>query len=119
MASVSVPLLTEHQVAYDSDFAHRVRAAVRRVAREILREASDVPGHPFRIQLATRSLSPQAETDPGYGPAAACAPDVLAAAAAAVGAGATTPTEIQAAIGDDLILQAVRDMWNPLCGWAS
>ncbi|KDN85649.1 hypothetical protein [Kitasatospora cheerisanensis] len=106
------PLLAEHQLGEDAAFAARVQAAVRRVARDVLGEDPTTPGHPMRIQLAVRSLGPQIGGDPGYGPAAAGDPAVRAAASTATG------PDVQAAIGDDLIMDAVRRLWNPLCGWS-
>ncbi|MEV4557209.1 hypothetical protein AB0K51_09440 [Kitasatospora sp. NPDC049285] len=106
-----LPLIAEHRLGGDADFAARVQAAVRRVARDVLGEDPSTPGQPMRIQLAVRSLGPQVGGDPGYGPAAAGDPEIRAAASTATG------TDVQAAIGDDLILDAVRRLWNPLCGW--
>ncbi|MGW4691009.1 hypothetical protein ACWEO1_01315 [Kitasatospora cineracea] len=107
-----LPLLAEHRLGEDPDFAARVQAAVRRVARNVLDEDPSTPGHPMRVQLAVRSLGPQIGGDPGYGPAAAGDPAIRAAASTAA------DTDVQAAIGDDLVLDAVRRLWNPLCGWS-
>ncbi|MFE2346136.1 hypothetical protein [Kitasatospora cineracea] len=105
-------LLAEHSLGEDPAFAARVQVAVRRVARDVLTEDPATPGHPMRIQLAVRSLGPQIGGDPGYGPAAAGDPEIRAAASTDPG------TDVQAAIEDALILDAVRRLWNPLCGWS-
>ncbi|MBZ6253631.1 hypothetical protein KVH27_35360 [Streptomyces olivaceus] len=110
-----VSLIIEHALATDTTFRARVHLAFLHVAKEVATEPADTPGHPLRVSLA-RSLYAPTLTSDGFAPAVATCPDVSAAAAAAY----TTedPAAAQAAVSDDVVLDAVRTLWNSLCGYA-
>ncbi|QFG13265.1 hypothetical protein SEA_GILGAMESH_73 [Streptomyces phage Gilgamesh] len=106
-------LIIEHALAKDETFRARVHLAFLHVAQEVAAEPADTPGHPLRVSLARSLYAPELSSD-GYAPAVATCPAVSAAAAAAYSE--ENPAAAQAAVSDDVVLDAVRSLWNSLCG---
>ncbi|MER7759481.1 hypothetical protein [Streptomyces sp. NPDC097619] len=114
MTTRSLPLFLENELTHDPVFIARVRAAVTRIAREVLSEPADTPGHPLRTGLARSVLNPADSTTPGLAPSIAADPNISAAAAAAplpIDGGAA-----EARITDEQILDAVRQAWDLTAG---
>ncbi|MEU6755974.1 hypothetical protein [Streptomyces sp. NPDC046685] len=107
-------LLNEHELMRNTTFTARVRAAVCRVARDVLVEDPTTPGNPLRVSLARQVLNPGGWTTPGLTPVIATDAEISAAAAGSP----DTPDSAQAAITDELILDAVRRAWNLTAGVA-
>ncbi|CAL9326824.1 hypothetical protein [Streptomyces sp. SudanB91_2054] len=106
-------LIIEHALAMDSTFRARVHLAFLHVAQEVAAEPTSTPGHPLRVSLARSLYAPDLASD-GYAPAVATCPEVSAAAAAAYTE--ENPAAAQAAVSDDVVLHAVRTLWDSLCG---
>lgn len=111
---MSASLLDEHDLLVKNpDFCARVRMAFSHTARNVLWESADTPGHQLRVSLARAVLNPTDLTSPGMAAVIATDPTVSAAAAA----GKTTdPATAQAAVSDDVILNAVSAAWNSTAG---
>ncbi|GHG80144.1 hypothetical protein [Streptomyces griseocarneus] len=107
-------LLQEHELLANPVFCQRVRMAFSRIAREVLAEDPQTPGHPLRVSLARTVLTPNDFTSPGLTPVIASDPVVSGAAAAGHVTG--EPDSAQAAVTDEQILTAVRDAWNLTSG---
>jgi hypothetical protein len=105
----------EYTLATHPDFQARVHMAMARVAAEVCAEPTDVPGHALRIQLARTLLSPASLTAVGYAPSVAVHPPVSQAACAAHDP--QQPAAAVDALTDELILDAVRALWNPASGY--
>ncbi|MGW0033077.1 hypothetical protein ACWDXD_25080 [Streptomyces sp. NPDC003314] len=108
------PLAHEHELMTCPEFAARVRAAFSRIAREVLAEAPGTAGYPLRAALARGAINPSDLTGPGYAPALATDPVISAAAATGRLEGQTGSA--QAAITDEQLLTAVRQVWNSIAG---
>ncbi|WP_370419020.1 hypothetical protein AB8O64_11235 [Streptomyces sp. QH1-20] len=108
-------LLTQHALATNPSFQARVRMAFSHVAKEICAEDPTTPGHDLRYALARIALNPSDLTASGYAPVIATDTEVAAAAQSVPEGGASDAA--QEAVGDELILAAVRKVWNSACGW--
>ncbi|MGI5337648.1 hypothetical protein ACQEVS_09755 [Streptomyces sp. CA-181903] len=108
------PLLTQHVLATHPTFQARVRMAFSHVARDVCAEDPTTAGHDLRYALARTAVNPSDLTSPGYASAIATNPAVAAAAQTAYDG---TPDSTDSGVSDELIVQAVRQVWNVLCGW--
>lgn len=106
-------LQIEHALSTDLAFRARVHLAFLHVAQEVAAEPANTPGHPLRASLARSLFAPDLASI-GYAPAVATCPGVSAAAVAAHSD--TVPDAAPAAVTDELLLDAVRLLWNKLCG---
>lgn len=107
-------LQIEHNLANDATFRARVHLACLHIAQEVTTEPTETPGHPLRLSLA-RSLFAPDLTSAGYAPAVATCAAVSTAAVAAYTE--ENPQSAAAAVSDELLLSAVRSLWNSLCGY--
>ncbi|MGA5135157.1 hypothetical protein ACPCTO_35805 [Streptomyces olivoreticuli] len=109
------PLLTQHVLAATPAFQARVRMAFSHVAQEVCREEPTTPGHDLRYALARTVFNPSDLAAPGFAPAIATNSRVAAAAQAAYDG--TSGSSAESGVSDELIVEAVRQMWNYACGW--
>ncbi|WP_326724653.1 hypothetical protein OHT59_40210 [Streptomyces sp. NBC_00243] len=105
----------EHVLASDPLFRARVHLAFLHAALEVTGEPAETAGHPLRASLARSLFAPDLSSI-GYAPAVATCPNVSAAAVAAYDE--SNPSAAAAAVTDDLLIKAVRSLWNKLCGFS-
>ncbi|MFJ7422724.1 hypothetical protein ACIQXD_29595 [Streptomyces uncialis] len=95
-------------------FRQRVHMGFLRVAQEVAVEPPSVPGNPVRVGLARAVHQPDLAS-PGYAAVVAAHPAVAAAARAAHDP--AVPDAANTAVSDAVLLDAVRALWNQLCGF--
>ncbi len=103
-------LRKEWDLATSRQFSERVSMALYHVAREVLDEDSTVPGHPLRRSLASAIVGQDAEQFVRYSGLVITDPAIRAIFV-------TKPSANDSDISDELLLAAVRLMWNPLCSY--
>ena len=99
-------LRKQYDVATDNTFNQRVAMALYTVAREMVYEDLDTPAHPLRVRFAQGILTADVTNFTRYASMVMANPAI-----------ATPPQGTSAAnITDTQILEAIREMWNPLAG---
>ncbi|GAA3371178.1 hypothetical protein GCM10020367_20790 [Streptomyces sannanensis] len=102
-----------HSLAAHKGFQTRVHMGCANVAREVFAEDPATDGHWLRESLALVVYNPDLASA-GYAPAVAADPAVAAAAEAAYDP--ANPDAAPNAVTDELVLAAVRRLWNWACG---
>ena len=99
-------LRKQYDVATDATFNERVAMALYTVAREVISEDPETRDHPLRVRFAQGIVTSDVKTFSRFASMTVADPIV-----------AVMPQGTSAAnITDAVILEAIRNMWNPMAG---
>lgn len=104
-------------LATNPTFMSRVRMGYVHIAREVLGEDVNTPNHDLRLSFARMVITTQEIGGPFFVALIASDQNVINAAVAAFDP--NIADSAQTGVNDDLILQAIRDVWSSMSGASS